>query len=178
MLPENPNYPVDFVRFIYCLGYGENELLTREINRNTRGTPLFWKIFSNCVAEEETKVLKMGTWKKTRKNLEERLRNKVNVLRKMQERGMWLLDASIVGLTKMRRNKTKKKIIKICWDNHIAKVIRESKLNYIAVIGSRVGNVISSELLRLDIPSEILPQPRGQSVEYFDRFRRICEEYC
>ena len=173
-----PNYPLRFVRFVYCLGYGENELLVREINSNKRGTPDFWKIFSYCVGEDETKVLKMGTWEKTPENLEERLRNKVNVLQKMREKGVWLLDASIVGLSKMKRNKTKKKTIKICWDNHIAKVIRESKPNYIVVIGKRVASVLSLELQKLKIPFEILPQPRGQSVEYYERYQRICVEYC
>ena len=158
MLPENPNYPVSFVKFVYCLGYGEDELLIREIDSNKRGTPDFWKIFSSCVGEYDTDVLKMGTSEKTPENLEKRLRNKVNALRKMKERGVWLLDASIVGLTKIKRNKTKKKIIRICWDCHIAKVIRAAKPNYISVIGFRVGDAISSELLQLDIPYGILPQ--------------------
>ena len=172
LLPENPSYPVNFVKFIYCLGYGENKLLIREIDSNKRGTPDFWKIFSNCVSEYETKVLKME------ENLERRLRNKVNVLRKMQERGIWLLDASIIGLTKIKSEKTKKEIIKICWDNHLAKFIRESKPNYIIVIGRLVAKALSSELQKLKIPFKTLPQPRGQSVEYFDQFRKICEKYC
>jgi hypothetical protein len=31
-------------------------------------------------------------------NLVERLRNKVKILRKLRENGIWLLDANIVGL--------------------------------------------------------------------------------
>src|SRR5690606_27400904 len=42
-----PNYPIHFVRFVYCLGYGENQLLDYPINQNT-GTPQFWKILYSC----------------------------------------------------------------------------------------------------------------------------------
>ena len=172
-----PSYPVNFVRFVYCLGYGENELSIREIDCNKRGTPDFWKIFSYCVSEDETKVLKMSTWKKTPENLEKRLSNKVNVLRKMQDKGIWLLDASIVGLTEIKRDRTKKKIIRICWDNHLAKVIEESKPNYIIVIGMRVGNVLNSELQKFKIPFKTLPQPRGRGIEYYEKYERICARY-
>jgi len=41
-LPEN--YPNHFVRFIYCLGYGENHLLGNPVMKNF-GTPQYWQIF-------------------------------------------------------------------------------------------------------------------------------------
>ena len=37
-------YPKKYVRFVYCLGYGENELLNKPVPKNS-GTPEFWKIF-------------------------------------------------------------------------------------------------------------------------------------
>lgn len=42
--------PPGFVRLVYCLGYGENHLLSCPITTpaNT-GTPQFWKIFYSCV---------------------------------------------------------------------------------------------------------------------------------
>ena len=33
MLPEDPDYPVNFVRVVYCLGYGKDDLLTERITR-------------------------------------------------------------------------------------------------------------------------------------------------
>jgi len=62
-----PNYPLRFVRFVYCLGYGEDRLLTRRRrDRKNTGTPQYWKILSSCVAENENdlkfhKVLKTET---------------------------------------------------------------------------------------------------------------------
>src|SRR5271166_1129220 len=40
--------PRGFVRLVYCLGYGENELLDERIAKNS-GTAQFWKIFKSCV---------------------------------------------------------------------------------------------------------------------------------
>jgi hypothetical protein len=94
-----PDYPLDFVRFVYCLGYGENELLTRKKAgwKNT-GTPQYWKIFSACIAEDENnlkfhKILRTAT-----RPFFVRLHNKVKTLQKLKNKGIWLLDASIVGL--------------------------------------------------------------------------------
>ena len=42
--------PRGFVRLVYCLGYGENRLLSRSIESPANsGTPQFWKIFYSCV---------------------------------------------------------------------------------------------------------------------------------
>ena len=50
-LPGAPaGIPTGFVRLVYCLGYGENDILDRRISEppNT-GTPQFWRIFASCV---------------------------------------------------------------------------------------------------------------------------------
>jgi hypothetical protein len=46
------DYPTRYVRFVYCLGYGENDLLDIDLENNT-GTPQYWKIFSSCVAKND-----------------------------------------------------------------------------------------------------------------------------
>ncbi|MDH5787336.1 MAG: hypothetical protein OEZ40_03455, partial [Candidatus Bathyarchaeota archaeon] len=110
------NYPLRFVRFVYCLGYGENDLLNRRINRNP-GTWQFWKIFSSCVSEDEDnlgfhKVLKTGT-----RSFVIRLHNKVEVLKKLRKEGVWLLDASVVGLygSGKKDPRSIEKILEVCW---------------------------------------------------------------
>src|SRR5689334_21098888 len=37
--------PADYVRLIYCLGYGESHLLTPFPSGNNPGTPQFWNVF-------------------------------------------------------------------------------------------------------------------------------------
>src|SRR5437879_6369233 len=42
-----PACPREFVRFVYCLGYGEQGILSTPIPGN-RGTWQFWKLFYSC----------------------------------------------------------------------------------------------------------------------------------
>lgn len=180
-----PNYPIDFVRFVYCLGYGENELLNRLIKSNS-GTWQFWKIFSYCVGEDKMKILKMGT-----SDLEQRLRNKANVLRKMQNKGVWLLDASIVGLTQIKRDKTITKtrkdntierIIRICWDNYLKETVRKVQPKHIIIIGIDVERILRSELEKLSIALTTIDAPQRhlnsqKQQENLEKYQKICARY-
>jgi len=180
-----PGYPLNFVRFVYCLGYGEDKLLTRKrTDRRNAGTPQYWKIFSSCVAENEddlgfSKILKTGT-----PSLLLRLRNKVDVLRRMKEKGIWLLDASIVGLYGSGRkdHTVTEKILEICWDNYISNVIAESEPQHVIIIGKGVDNILHFKLKRANSPFTVIPQPqaRGTSewqLENYRKYQRICARY-
>jgi len=181
-----PNYPLPFVRFVYCLGYGEDELLTkRRTDGKNTGTPQFWKIFSSCVAENENdlgfhKILKTKT-----SSLIRRLRNKIEVLQKMREKGIWLLDASIVGLygSGNKNQAVIKRILEICWKNHIADTIQETNPKHVIIIGKGVDDIISSNLLKLNIPFTVLLQPQARvkrhvQLENYKTYQRICARYC
>lgn len=177
-----PNYPLRFVRFVYCLGYGENQLLTRRrTDRRNAGTPQYWKIFSSCVAENEDN-LGFGQILKTRtRSFIRRLQNKVHVLQKMRKKGVWLLDASIVGLygSGTKDPDTMETIIVLCWKNHVADMISEASPKHIIIIGKGVGNILRSRLRRLNVPSTVIPQPqaRGPSewqLENYKKYQRIC----
>jgi len=180
MLPQNKGYPTNFVRFVYCLGYGENDLLTEKINKN-QGTWQFWKIFSRCIGEDEAEVLKYGT-----PYLERRLLNKVQVLRKMQDKGIWLLDASIVGLYRSGVKKHKgvfNGIIRESWLNYVQKVTLDAHPKHIIVIGKAVEKVVSYSLRKLDFDYTSIEAPQAQlSAEMqeanYEKYRKICEEYC
>lgn len=91
-LPPVAQYaPAEYVRLIYCLGYGEDELLTRRPTRSNAGTPQFWNIFGRLA----------GTGRQPRKGvtpLGQRLDWKVGTLSALRERGVWLVDASLHGI--------------------------------------------------------------------------------
>jgi len=173
------SYPVNFVKFVYCLGYGENELLHRRLKSNP-GTWQFWKIFSYCVGEDEAKVLKMGALV-----LEGRLRNKVNVLRRMKQRGIWLLDASVIGLYRSGIKEYPdecKKIIRVSWHNHIGDMIAEVRPKHIIVIGKNVENTLHFELQKLRIPYTTIDAPQAhldsqKQQENYEKYQRICTRY-
>ena len=180
------NYPLRFVRFVYCLSYGEDKLLSkRRMDRKNAGTPQFWKIFSSCVAENESDLGFHRVLKTQTRSFIHRLHNKVSVLRKMKERGIWLLDASIVGLYGSGRKNSAviKRIMEICWRNHMEDVILEARPKHIIVVGKGVGNILHSKLGELSIPSTVIPQPqaRGTSqwqLENYKTYQRICARYC
>jgi hypothetical protein len=173
-----PYHPTHFVRFVYCLGYGEDELLTgtRTLRKNT-GTPQFWKIFSSCISKNVDdlrfyRILRTGTPSTIR-----RLQNKVNVLRQMKEMGIWLLDASIVGLygNGLRSDQiTCRRIIEICWENYVGKVVENAQPKFIIVIGKGVERAVGS---RLKFPYEAidLPQARLSSDRQYENYRRYNE---
>ena len=94
---DHPDTPREYARFVYCLGYGEDEIVQGSVVKNV-GTWQFWRLFHACLygaPEGETfaSVLKRGT-----PDLVARLRNKLAVLIEMKRRGIWLLDSSLVAL--------------------------------------------------------------------------------
>lgn len=181
-----PNYPSNFVRFVYCLGYGETELLSRtRTERKNSGTPQYWKIFSASVAKNESdlgfrKILKTGT-----QSFSVRLHNKIKVLKKLKKKGVWLLDASIVGLYGTGRKDPEfiETALSICWRNYIKATIQEANPQHIIVIGKGVGNILYYKLHNIGIPFSVIPQPqaRGTSewqLENYKKYQRICAANC
>lgn len=185
-----PNYPTRYVRAIYCLGYGESDILNRNAGNNS-GTFQFWQIFSSCIAKDCNslgfeKILKGDT-----PNFFERLRNKVSILKEMQRRGIWLMDASIIGIYGNEENHgwkmdkdLKNRIIISCWDAYILNQIVESQPKHIIVIGKGVEKILKNSLDSLRIPYTSLPQPQGnrgdrqQQLETYREYQRICSRYC
>ncbi len=82
--------PDPYVRLIYCLGYGESEICTRRPESNG-GTPQFWNIFGQV-------ALGQSPPRKAESSLRDRLRWKVRVLEELRQRGIWLQDASPLGV--------------------------------------------------------------------------------
>ena len=181
-----PNYPLCFVRFVYCLGYGEDELLTeKRTGRKNTGTPQYWKTFSTCVAENENDLGFHAILKTKTPSLIQRLRNKVNVLQKMRCHGIWLLDASVVGLygSGKKNQRFIEKILEICWEKYIANTISESNPKHIIIIGKGVSDILYAKLRNLRIPFTTIPQPqaRGTSqwqLENYKKYQQICARYC
>ena len=141
--------------------------------------------FSSCVAENENDLGFHAILKTKTPSSIQRLRNKIKVLQEMKEKGIWLSDASIVGLygSGKKNQNFVETILEICWKNHITNTILESNPRRIIVIGKRVGNILNPKLQKLRIPFTIIPQPqaRGTSqwqLENYKKYQRICSRYC
>ena len=200
-LPKD--YPTNYVRAVYCFGNGEPNMLNRKLD-GKHGMFQFWEIFCSCIAKDSNvkkefnEILKTGE-----KDISQRLRNKVDVLTEMQNRGIWLMDASIIGLQKppnsKKYNKEERqkilrqelnksimspkvieKIIITSWDGYIKKQIVDARPKHIIVIGAGVEKILGERLKRLDAElgiekHSVLFQPQGLRTE--DKIEKTHREY-
>jgi len=157
--PELDGCPTNYVKLVYCLGYGEKGF--SKVNSKA-GTPPFWKIFTSCIHQNYHSEFKKILLGKT-KNQNQRLRNKIALLKKLKERGIWLVDASIVAINETSKlsPKIKDEILKISWKQHISKVITDSHPEKIIVIGVNVSKILKNELDEIGIPYDVQYQPQG-----------------
>ena len=156
-----PGYPNKYVRFVYCLGHGENAILNLNIADN-RGTPDYWKIFYSCCnkinSEEDCKPI----LKKTEFDI--RIKNKIQLLNSLKDRGIWLLDASIIALYLPKKPKpsykTIDKCINICWDLLIEDILIKENPRNLICIGKTVEKVLNGKLYKMFGHNlTVLPQP-------------------
>jgi hypothetical protein len=174
--------PLDFVRFVYCLGYGENELLNKPINRNG-GTPQFWKIFYSCI-NKVTSNNDFAPILKRKTQLAGRACTKMSLLDAMKTRGIWLVDASIMAVYP-RTHVNLQNFLQTSWNCYVRSVIHEAKPEGILCIGFGVAKALKAELDKLQsalgIKWGVVPQPNARLVSkehlcIFDAYRRVTDK--
>lgn len=138
-------YPETCIKFIYNLGYGEDELYPSRVTayRNT-GTPQFWNIFSN-ISHGKKSVKKSSLTR----SITTRLNNKIAILEELRNRGIWLLDTSLAA-----KNVPPGRYsdwIACSWCNHTAEVIKKEKPEHIIIIGRDVSRVLKDIHCREDM---------------------------
>jgi hypothetical protein len=135
----------------------------------------FWKLLYACthpVRENSNfgPVLKSGC-----PNLDERVANKISLLQDHKARGIWLMDASIVGVEQLPK-KYKKKAINLTWAHYLREALEEINPAYIIVIGKGVYDILHPEL-RKTFPGRhdfiMQPQARISHDEHFRQFSRL-----
>ena len=177
--PELKECPTGYVKLVYCLGYGEKNMVNVSVNR---GTWQYWEIFISCLnqnVDSEKKKILLGQTPEFR----QRIRNKISVLEQLKERGIWLVDASIVATYNAGEKpppRTMERIIKISWKNHISKVIQDANPEKIIVIGKGVYKILERELKQTNIPIHVQSQPRGIRTkggfpEAFEKYYNLCD---
>ena len=175
-----PDLPRGFVRLVYCLGYGENRLLNRPIvTPPNTGTPQFWKIFYSCVNPADQPADFAGLQSSTA--VAERVANKLGVLQRLRDRGVWLLDASIAALYSPNRPKPAPLLVETClqvsWDYHVGQVVEAASPTHIICIGRGVARALGDRLARLGVRLTVLPQPNARlsSAEQAESLRTYHE---
>jgi len=183
-LPANvsTSAPKSFVRLVYCLGYGENDLLPKPINnpRNS-GTPQFWQVFHSCINrvscnEDFTPVQKTRT-----PDLSRRIRNKLQLLDGLKQSGIWLIDGSLVALYLPGRNKPPPEVLALAlqtsWDFCVGEQIVEARPEQVICIGSGVWRSLGSRLKDVCLHPTTVKQPnsRMSAQERFRTFKTYFE---
>ena len=174
--------PCAFVRFVYCLGYGENELLERRISPNP-GTVHFWKIFHSClhhVSQNED----FAPLLKAKSSAEERVQYKKSLLARMKAQNTWLVDASVVALYRSHGPKLRgalyKQVLKTSWKEYVQAAVQEAKPEGVLCIGFGVAEALEYELKQLGIPFGRLPQPNArlsskEHLSIFQKYHQVAE---
>jgi hypothetical protein len=171
--------PLNFVKFVYCLGYGESALLNEPINRNG-GTPQFWKIFYSCINkvtsnDDFAPILKRKT------QLVERACTKMSLLAAMKAQGIWLVDASIMAVYP-KTHVNLRQFLQTSWNCYVRSVVQDANPEGILCIGFGVARALKTELDKLrserGIKWGVVKQPNAwlSSTEHlciFDAYHRV-----
>jgi hypothetical protein len=121
--------PTEFVRLVYCLGYGESGLLDRQAVGKNTGTPQFWQILASCLRTVNSRYDFRDIQSSQTRNLKHRVDNKIRVLERLQAEGIWLVDASIAALYRPGLPKPvaslRRCLVRESWDTYVAQVLTD-----------------------------------------------------
>ncbi len=165
-----------FVRFVYCLAYGERLLAGLPSNR---GTWQFWKVFYSCLNRvsgnsDFAPILRGWT-----PNFETRMNNKIRLLTDLSNEGIWLVDASIIAINGLDQ-KLKDEVTRICWNAQVGPMLDglDPRPERILVIGSGVARTLSAEINKLGFSSNVIPQPQARDRGGYLRHFQTCFDFC
>jgi len=169
-----PNYPKNYVRFIYCINYGASNTGQRN-SHNKWGTPQFWKIFFSTLKH----ITKNSDFSPTKS-----FDNKLKILKEMKEKGIWLVDASISGLYVPGGSKPNSKKVKeaiLCsWEGFVKNVIEECQPEKLIIIGKTVWKTMYPILpSNLRAKADWIYQPNAhlsgdEHINNFQKLYKLC----
>jgi hypothetical protein len=173
--------PVNFCSLVYCLGYGEHEALTNGVDtvhsipkKENTGTWQFWNVLSALISlpDDDPSSYGKDIQKSSNLTLASRIKRKFEILQEMKEKGIWLLDTSVVGwyiqqpthyeiarkskkVTKLPNfrphPKLKQPCLKISWEGYVKNLVRKAandgELKLLIPIGKDVEAALGKERL-------------------------------
>lgn len=173
--------PSEFVRLVYCLGYGESEIVDRAVDRNP-GTWQFWKLFAACVGDGQGARVLKGL----EPDKDQRIRAKIGLLEELKARGVWLLDTSPVALYRPGGTKPGqvREAVRAAWHEYAEAIVREVAPRAVMVIGKMVHDAVG-ERVKTAVPGTAFdwmyqPNAHVSAAEHKDgleRLRAMVEHY-
>ena len=182
-LANLPQYPTNYARFVYCIACGEKQLTGNQLHPKGDGTPPFWKIFHSCNhhvthTNDFRPILKKFT------PYEQRLKNKIDLLKSLKRKGIWLVDSSIVALYhngKKPANKIMSSVIEKSWECYTGGVIEKADPEHIICIGRGVANILEKNIRKLvGNRYTVIAQPNARlsSEEHMANYRLYSQICC
>lgn len=177
-----PEYPTEYAKFVYCLAYGEKNLTNNRLHPKRDGTPQFWKIFYSC--NNHVKDINDFNPILSRTKYEQRLKNKIALLLSLKQRGIWLVDSSIVALYKNGKkpeNKNMLSAIKKSWECYTSDVIKDADPEHVICIGKGVASVLDGDLRKImgnRFTAISQPNAHLSSEEHMANFKQYGEICC
>ncbi len=180
-IDDLPEYPTQYARFVYCLGIGERDLTKDPHHPRGDGTPQFWKVLYACdnhIGNLED-FMPVQRWT----SFPRRLQNKINLLKNLGAKGIWLVDASIVavygsGVNISRMSRTE--VLRKSWEAYTKQVVTSANPERVICVGKGVAGVVENDLQAL-FPGryEVIPQPNArltskEHIANFQRYYEIC----
>ena len=174
--------PQGFCRLVYCLGYGENDICRIAPSTNG-GTWQFWDLFG-AVARglDGTIPAQMPRRVKSccEKTLALRLAWKLKVLNTLSKAGVWLEDASVIGLyaggnTRRIKGRDYKQLLRESFQRFVWPGVIHDNPKQVWVIGRRVGRALAG-LPSID-ERRVVSQPQDRDVRrYQNGLARLVRE--
>lgn len=177
-------YPMHYCRCVYCLAYGEPALTTSP-DHPRDGTPQYWKILYSCANDVVSNTDFAPLQAKT--PYEQRIQNKIDLLTQLQDMGVWLVDASVVGLAHKGRKPSRKKTeqaLLVSWQLHTFDLVRKAKPRHVICAGKQLAHLVSTSLHNLVGDSYSVVSPANarlsssEQIKILQTYRRICSKYC
>jgi len=175
-LISHKRLPNGFCRLVYCLGYGESKLCDPEPISNP-GTWQFWDLLG-AIASLVDMSLNARCPRRREAGLEERLAWKCRVLSVLRDKGVWLVDASVLGLygkgRRLVRGSRYRQLVRESFEMFVwPEVVRDHP--DVWVIGQGVGKALSS--LDMIAPTRVISQPQDRDVKRYRReLQRMARE--
>ena len=175
-----PGYPTHYAKFVYCLGYGERNLTESPLHPARDGTPQFWKIFFSCcnrisASSDFAPILSSRT------PYHQRLQNKIALLKKLKENGIWLVDASIAALYNNGEKSSQMfRAIQESWQTYTRNVVLKAEPSHVICVGMGVARVVEPDLKRhFRGKYTVIPQPNAhlsgsEHLANFKTYSSIC----
>jgi hypothetical protein len=160
----HPAAPTEFVRLVYCLGYGEKDLVVGRV-QGSFGSPQFWKLLAACFDDEtECQVVE-----RTEPSLHTRIAAKLRVLEGLRARGVWLAPASPVALYAASQPKPSMEdvgqALDLAWEAYTREAVRDAAPRAVMIVGKMVHDAIGDRvraLLGPSVPVEWMYQPQAR----------------